>query len=651
MTKVKLTAGKDHLEKLARTRDLPDALAEFVWNALDADAKQVEIHTVPNGMNGLASIVIRDNGHGITPERALEDFDTLGDSWKRAATTTQGGNVLHGKEGKGRLRFFSHARIAEWDSNSLVEGEVWNTKIQIDGVDLTEAEINSVKRDDQVEAGTVVKLIDPYMQGTADRADSIRHKLAQVFAPYLLANPAVKISFDSIKIDPARIILVEKDLGEFHAEFEGETLPACRVQVIEWEEIQGDRRLHFGGEKGIVLGSQPGNVRAPGFSFSAYAYSPFFDEISQANLIEFENLNDPRFNAICDQVREVVTDYFRERTSEEASEIIADLKSEGIYPYETDPTNHLERIERNVFDATTLAVSSYSPGFKQGDRKTKELTLNLLRQAIRHSPDEITPILHAVLGLPKSKVKEFAALLQKTQLSNIIAASALIADRVEVLTTLKQMVFDPKYKSSVKERAELDRFVAENTWIFDEHFAFSQPESGLTRVMRRVEETLGLPTTGRIIKKPDGTTGRVDLFFGRSVPQSRPEEAEFIVGELKRPSIKAGRKELSQVEDYADALARDPEFSGRRIRWTFFLVSGEFHDNIRGRIESTDRPIGQVVVQNNYEIWAVTWSDVITKAEARMAFVQRELDAQVTDQHIAERIERLQATILNKPEA
>lgn len=67
------------------------------------------------------------------------------------------------------------------------------------------------------------------------------------------------------------------------------------IRVIEWKFKQGDRRVHFGGESGVVLSSQPGNVTAPGFDFSRYAYAPFFQKIANANLLELEGLNEPDF--------------------------------------------------------------------------------------------------------------------------------------------------------------------------------------------------------------------------------------------------------------------------------------------------------------------------------------------------------------------
>jgi hypothetical protein len=73
-------AGRDHLQQYGR-QPAVDAVAELVWNALDAEADEVtvEIETasVGEGDRALAHvtrIVVSDNGHGITPDLAETAF-------------------------------------------------------------------------------------------------------------------------------------------------------------------------------------------------------------------------------------------------------------------------------------------------------------------------------------------------------------------------------------------------------------------------------------------------------------------------------------------------------------------------------------------------------------------------------------------------
>jgi hypothetical protein len=102
------------------------------------------------------------------------------------------------------------------------------------------------------------------------------------------------------------------------------------LRVIEWKPRVTGRKIYFGGESGVVLGSLAANVTAPGFEFSAYAYSPFFNEIAKANLLEFEGLTDPDFARVLEYIRDQLGDYFRQRQAEKSGELIQDLKDAGV---------------------------------------------------------------------------------------------------------------------------------------------------------------------------------------------------------------------------------------------------------------------------------------------------------------------------------
>jgi len=114
----------------------------------------------------------------------------------------------------------------------------------------------------------------------------------------------------------------------------------------------------------------------------------------------------------------------------------------------------------------------------------------------RHHPDALSTILQAVVKLPKHRQDAFSGLLQKTELGNIISASSMDTDRVVAI---------------------------------------------------EVSAELGTkPGRGRI-RKPDGRVGRVDSFLGRSIPQPDQIRREFLLVELKRPSLKVGRVELLRI--------------------------------------------------------------------------------------------------------
>jgi signal transduction histidine kinase len=54
---------RDHLRKLANATPI-QAVAELIWNSVDADATRVDLEIDSDGV-AMRSVTIRDNGHGI----------------------------------------------------------------------------------------------------------------------------------------------------------------------------------------------------------------------------------------------------------------------------------------------------------------------------------------------------------------------------------------------------------------------------------------------------------------------------------------------------------------------------------------------------------------------------------------------------------
>jgi hypothetical protein len=107
-------------------------------------------------------------------------------------------------------------------------------------------------------------------------------------------------------------------------------------------------------------------------------------------------------------------------------------------------------------------------------------------------------------------------------------------------------------------------------------------EAGLTQIMDRVSEHIATKRVrGTPMRKLDGKIGRIDSFMGRVVPNENPDHREYLLIELKKPSIKIGRKETDQVEDYVNAILAQPDFINTSTQWNFYLVTSEYDDATR----------------------------------------------------------------------
>ena len=172
------------------------------------------------------------------------------------------------------------------------------------------------------------------------------------------------------------------------------------------------------------------------------------------------------------------------------------------------------------------------------------------------------------------------------------------------------------------------------------------PEVGLTKVMARVAEDLGTKGTRRMVTKPDGKRGRADQFLGRVVPGPIQSKREYLIIELKRPSLKIGRKELDQVEDYMNAIRQQPDFSHTNTTWHFFLITSEYDDAVDARISQSGRAQGIAQEGDGYTLWVKTWAEVLRESDARHQFIQEKLKIEVSDTDIEARINELTKAVI-----
>ncbi len=114
------------------------AVAEYIWNGLDAKASSIEVRFELNSAGGIAAMHVSDNGHGIPFELLEQKFGVFMDSEKiiHRLRTKRVSSETHGKDGIGRLTFFVFAHDAEWVTIYEQDGKKYRYTIRISAADL-----------------------------------------------------------------------------------------------------------------------------------------------------------------------------------------------------------------------------------------------------------------------------------------------------------------------------------------------------------------------------------------------------------------------------------------------------------------------------------------------------------------------------------
>ena len=426
--KISVQVQSDHLERISKVRKPIIAIAELIWNGLDADATEVRVEFEHNALGGLERIRVVDNGSGLDRSEAEPAFANLGGSTKRVqGRSHEKRRLLHGKAGKGRFRAFSLGASVFWrttfcSNGSNAEYTITGSRSELGSFEVAEPEVSSQPTGTEVVIEGIEKNF-PSLEG-----DEAIQEITQHFALYLREYPDVAIVYSGTKIEPGPIeeLVSTYPLKTFTSQ-EGDQVQA-ELTIIEWK-ISTERKFLLCDAAGFALAEMPPGIQAPRFDFTAYLKSDFLRELDEQEALVLEDLH-PDLHKLLENSKDILREHFRRRGAEAAANIVEQWKKQKVYPFEGEPRDIIEETERQVFDVLALNLNTYLPDFERADPKNKKLALQLVKQALEKDPTALQTILQDVLNLPQEKQQELAALLKRTTLTAIINASKVVADRL-----------------------------------------------------------------------------------------------------------------------------------------------------------------------------------------------------------------------------
>ena len=222
------------------------------------------------------------------------------------------------------------------------------------------------------------------------------------------------------------------------------------------------------------------------------------------------------------------------------------------------------------------------------------MTAQLLHVALQERPESLETILAHAFRLTESEQEQLADMLRFSSLGAIVGAAAEVTRRLDLISTLRYVIYSPDVSAEMREVDQLHPLVKDHVWLFGESWTLSRSEVSLTNVLRAavggdVALEADLLRQGDQVLLPEGKRGRVDLLLQRSLLGPRDDKQRLVV-ELKRPSVHLGDKELAQVKHYARALTAHP--GAGPSKWTFWLVGSDYKSEIRGRPHPSRPPMG-----------------------------------------------------------
>ncbi|MEA3451717.1 MAG: ATP-binding protein, partial [Bacteroidota bacterium] len=441
------------------------------------------------------------------------------------------------------------------------------------------------------------------------------------------------------------------DYHDLIADYEEQTFPYqkekkdifFKTTYIRWKEKIGDDYFYYflnSEKKEIAKEFTSFNRNGVDFFHSFYVQSDYFDSFvlnkkdSSESLFE-KNRHSPIFKQLIKDLNDFITEKHRLFLQQNrVDELINKYEKDGYFPkfgknkYDKDRKKDLLNVVKEIY----ILEPRIFEKVKKEQAKTTIGFLNLLLDTDER--DNIITIIEQVVELTKEQRSEFANILKKTKLSNVVRTIKLIENRFKAIEILRKLVFD--LKKFTNERDHIQKAIENNYWLFGEQFHLVSADKNFEQSLKNylyIIDEIDKKDKEKIKLYQDDKNRRPDIFMCQKRIIDDPQDykgelEENIIVELKRPTVTIGKKQFRQVDDYLDFIVNEEGFNSQTRLWKFFVVSNNVDDYIKKQYEAfKDKGKRFLIYQaGNYEIFAMTWDDIFRSFEIKHRFLLDKLD-------------------------
>ncbi|HIF24913.1 MAG TPA: DNA mismatch repair protein [Micavibrio sp.] len=564
----------DGVKSLFKNSEPLDAIFELVWNGLDANANNIDVIFAEHQLGALETILILDDGHGIDIRNEKDNFGKFNDSSKKFDCEK------HGSLGRGRLTFHKlcdtaiwHTRTKNYDANVKIKSSaIKNFEISY----LEDAASNHPYLEG-IETGTCVELYG-FNSKFFYNDPSLPKKFSNEFGWLLALNPN-----KSIRINGQEVLVPPAELHKRTFLIDGHRFEAT---LIRWYEKPSSEKSYnyFLSHDYRTIDRELSSFNCKvAFYSSLYIFSEWIDkydpnilEIDPAS-VETNETKKKLKKQLLDFQNTVYKDFLRSHVDKELKR----YEKNGFFPsYKDVDPNYAEWRKSNTKKVVReLYFADPSLFNKLNDRQAKVLVRLLDIVLISNENDALFDVLDGVLDLSAESLVQLSEHLKQSTLENIISTIEVLKKRQIAVHKLKELI-GLRYKE-ILETPDLQKIIEQNTWLFGPQYAtIGAEEDTFTKICRNLRDRV--PHISDIVEadleddvEVIGAQKQVDLFLARKIPTFDAlgnEIYKCVIVEIKRPSISLNKKHLRQLEDYAEIIAKTPEFKSNKLVFELILI-------------------------------------------------------------------------------
>jgi len=611
------------------------ALAELVWNGLDAGATTVQIEIESSETGGTISVTILDNGIGINIEKPDENFRRFNDSLKKDSFDS------HGSQGRGRLAFHKICHTAKW----FTRFEGIDARIVVLSSNLSAVDGKTIQPHEQhtllsrAESGTCVSLTNFDKNLPTD--SFLIGEFSKEFGPHLVLMPEKTITINGIKILPLSHTKTSVAIKTNSAIFD--------VDLVQWDEKPGAEKsyLYFISSRLKTIYKQYSSLnKKRDYYTSVFIKSPFLERYVKDDSMLSEPftsfLATEDFRVLIRDLNAFLRHSYADFLVSKAQEQIDAFEKAGDFPnYEgLDQAESKWRLS-HVKEIVKAVLVREPKLFVGGNKTQRRLIIRLLdRLSVSNENSGIFDVLESVLNLDAAAMTQLASQLKKTKLDNIIQTIELLQNRELAISQLKE-IMNIHYKD-VLETPDLQKIIENNTWLFGpayeilgaEEATFTTTAKNLRSKIKNINEVEIEDLSSDVTI--EGANRQVDLLLIRKKLQLDARGRKFfrcVIVEIKRPGVSLKNKHLQQLDEYASILSHYPEFNSDLTKFELILVGRNISKeaySIHSRLKTSEvygEP-GLITSDEKIKTYIKTWPTIFDEFDISNEYLLERLKTQ-----------------------
>jgi len=332
-------------------------------------------------------------------------------------------------------------------------------------------------------------------------------------------------------------------------------------------------------------------------------------------------------------IRTTLNEFFKEKNTA-FKDFVEKLSKDDSNPFlERKPVSDTHEL---VFNKLAFLVENKFKILERED-KIKDLVYDLIDTSVRNG--NIEPLFTKLIKMKDETAGKFHNLMEKTDIESLIQFSSQVAEKMEFLEFLHDIVYGDISKV-LRERSQLHKIVEKELWLFGENYA-QTPHLWSDRKIGNIFQEIRKATLNYEPTEADENLVEsnvqefndiTDLFFCNE-KITGDNVKEYMVVELKAPKCKLGQKELNQIDKYAYQIEQAAGLPTEGTKYKLILISSEIAPFAKSKLKSarekyTTPFLYDIKTERNIEVYVMSWAELIEINKRKLKYLSSKLEIQ-----------------------